>query len=314
MFRDFDYYWQFEIDSRFTGHSYHLLEKSVEFAKRQPRKYLWERNAYFYIPGTHGIWQSFIKMVGSSMKDRESIWGPKGILQVTPVGPKPPVASPQDDDYEWGVGEEADLITFLPIFDPTDTQWLFKDMLWGMPEDVPRRTSPVAMGRISKNLLHQMHIVQIQRGIGFASEMMAPSLALWHGLKAVHVPHALYVDGKWTSKELGRIMNPGEPEKINGGPDSFWNWDHRWDRILYRLSYMFTTQTAEDFYRRWLGYPIDPNQFTDGSYHQDPQGLNWFESGDLREDLHGPLCFPSMLLHTVKNTDERKGSATAVPV
>lgn len=29
---------------------------------------------------------------------------------------------------------------------------------------------------------------------------------------------------------------------------------------------MFTTQTAEDLYRRWLGYPIDPNQYTDGTY------------------------------------------------
>lgn len=61
-------------------------------------------------------------------------------------------------------------------------------------------------------------------------------------------------------------MNLGEPDKINGGPDSLWNWDHLWDHVLYRLTYMFTTQTAEDFYQRWLGYPIDPNQYTDGTY------------------------------------------------
>ncbi|CAI7585728.1 unnamed protein product [Penicillium crustosum] len=77
---------------------------------------------------------------------------------------------------------------------------------------------------------------------------------------------------------------------------------------------MFTTQTAEDLYRRWLGYPIDPNQYTDGTYHQDSAGRNWFETGDLREDLYGPLCFPSMLLHTIKNTGEKKGEAMAVPV
>ncbi|KAK4870235.1 hypothetical protein LT330_005289 [Penicillium expansum] len=314
MFQDFEYYWQLEMDSRFTGHSYHFLEKSAEFAKRQPRKYLWERNAYFYIPGTHGIWQNFVNMVGSSMQGRKSVWGPMGIPQITPIGPKPPVAFPEDDEYEWGVGEEADLITFIPIFDPTDTQWLFKNMLWGLPEDVPRRTSPVAMGRVSRKLLRQMHIIQIQRGMGLVSEMTPPSLALWHGLKAVHVPQPLYLDGKWTSKEIGRIMNPGEPDKVNGGPDSLWNWDHLWDHILYRLTYMFTTQTAEDFYRRWLGYPIDPNQYTDGTYHQDGTGRNWFETGDLREDLYGPLCFPSMLLHTVKNTEERKGTAMVVPV
>ncbi|OQE07913.1 hypothetical protein PENVUL_c011G02210 [Penicillium vulpinum] len=296
VFQDFDYYWQLEMDSRFTGHSYHFLEKSAEFAKAQPRKYLWERNAYFYIPGTHGIWKNFIKKVESAMEGRKSIWGPKSFPRITPVGPKPPVAFPEDDKYEWGVGEEADLITFLPIFDPVDTKWLFKDMLWEIPRAAPRRASPLAMGRISRRLLHQMHVVQIQRGMGLVSEMTAPSLALWHGLKAVHVPHPLYVDGKWTSKELGRILNTGEPDNINGGTDSIWNWDHRLDHILYRISYMFTTQTAGDLYRRWLGYPINPNQYTDGNFHQDDQGRNWFEIGDLREDLYGPLCFPSMLL------------------
>ena len=220
------------------------------------------------------------------MKGRKSVSGPKGIpsqltpvdltlpqmmpvgltlAQMTPVGPKPPVRSPEEDKYEWGVGEEADLITFLPIFDTIDTQWTFVDTLWGLSADVPRRTSPVAIGRVSKILVQQMHEIN-QRGICLASEMTAPTLALWHGFKAVHVPHPVYVDGKWSSKELGRILNPGQPEKINGGDDSVWNWNHRWDHILYRLSYMFTTQTAEDLYRRWLGYRIDPNQFVDGSY------------------------------------------------
>jgi hypothetical protein len=96
--------------------------------------------------------------------------------------------------------------------------------------------------------------------------MTAPSFALWHGLKAVHVPHPIYSDGKWTPKELNRIVNKGSPERLNGGPDSIWNWDHKYDHILFRTSYMFTTQTAEDLYRRWLGYVADPHQYTDGSY------------------------------------------------
>ncbi|KAJ5508875.1 hypothetical protein N7527_011018 [Penicillium freii] len=131
---------------------------------------------------------------------------------MTPVGPKPPVRSPEEDKYKWGVGEEADLITFLPIFDTIDTQWTFVDTLWGLSGDVLRRTSPVAIGRVSKKI--------------------TPTLALWHGLKAVYVPHPVYVDGKWSSKELGRILNPGQPEKINGGDDSVWNWNHRLRKTL----------------------------------------------------------------------------------
>jgi hypothetical protein len=323
----FDYYWQLEMDSRFTGHVYHFLEQAVQFAKEQPRKYLWERNSYFYIPGYHGTWPQFKSMVETSMRGRDSIWGPKDLSRIFPktsmtdiggqmnsIGPRPPTASPEDDQFEWGVGEESDLITFLPTFDPAHTRWVFTDTLQNISEEAPRQASPVAMGRISKQLAQEMHNVQSHLGIAMASEMTAPTLALWHGLKAVHIPHPIYADGKWTSKELGRIMNQGAADKINGGEDSIWNWNHRWDHILYRLSYMFSAQSAEDLYRRWMGFEIDHSQYTDGSYHQDPQGRNWFETGDLREDLYGPLCFPSMLLHPVKNPNEKKGSGMAVPV
>lgn len=148
----------------------------------------------------------------------------------TTVWPKPPVTNNTWDNYEWGVDEEADLITFLPIFDPVETQWTFPNNLWNLPQDTPRRVSPVVMGRISKRLLNLIHDTQFTEGVGLTSEMTAPTFTLWHGLKAVHVPHPIYLDGKWTSKELARFANPGAPEKINGGSDSFWNWDHKWDR------------------------------------------------------------------------------------
>ncbi|KAL4778610.1 hypothetical protein BJX76DRAFT_342820 [Aspergillus varians] len=316
-FPDFNYYWQLEMDARLTGHAYHFLERASEFAQQQPRKYLWERNAYFYIPGAHGSWADFQHMVDKSMANKESVWGPtppESQPWLDPVGPKRPVASPQDDNYEWGAGEEADLISFLPMFDPLQTKWAFSELLWNLPQQVSRRASPVAMGRFSRRLLRSIHDAQAEEGVALVSEMTASSFALWHGLKAVHVPQPVYADGKWTPKELDRIMNKGPPERMNSGEDSVWNWDHKLDHILYRMTYMFTSQTAEDFYRRWLGYKADPRQYTDGSIHQDPQGRNWFDHGDLREDIYGPLCFPSMLLHPVKNTDPKKSRAMAVPV
>ncbi|KAL4736493.1 hypothetical protein BDV11DRAFT_207556 [Aspergillus similis] len=320
MFPDFHYYWQLEMDARFTGHAYHFLERTSEFAKQQPRKYLWERNAYFYIPGAHGTWEEFMQTVDRSLLERESntVWGPAPPHSwIQPIGPEPPVSSPKDDGYEWGVGEEADLITLLPIFDPFDTTWVFWNMLWNLPiETTTRRSSPVIMGRFSHRLLQVMHDAQFEQGAALVSEMMPSSFALWHGLKAVYAPHPIYADGKWTPKELNGIVNKGAggPEKINGGEDSFWNWDHKLDHIVYRMSYMFTGQLAEDFYRRWLGYQPNPAQYTDGSRHQDPQGRNWFDGGHLREDIYGPLCFPSMLLHPIKNTELEKGPDMAVPV
>ena len=256
------------MDSRFTAHSYHFLEKAAQFAKVQPRKYLWERNAYLYVPGSHGTWNKFSDMVTSSMRGHKSIWGPvtgtEGMPK-NPLGPQPPVKSPNDDNFEWGVGEEADFVSFSPIFDPINTEWPFSKNIWGLPESIPRRASGVAMGRVSRTILQGLHKAQAEENIGLASEMTIPTFALWHGLKAVHFPHPIYIDGKWTSQELGRILNPGPPDRINGDMSSIWNVHHMWDRILFRFSYLYTSQTAEDFYRRWLGYKIDPNQYTDGS-------------------------------------------------
>ncbi|KAH8903683.1 hypothetical protein BR93DRAFT_953031 [Coniochaeta sp. PMI_546] len=315
---NFDFYWQFEMDARNIGHTYHFLEQATAFAKRQPRKYLWERNAYFYIPGAYGTWENFVHMVDRSMKGREetSVWGPVPApnTNIKPIGPAPPLANPRHENYLWGVGEEADLITLLPIFDARETNWTFPNMTWNAPSDLPRRASPITMWRMSRQLLAAMHAAA-EEGMAVVSEMSAPTFALLHGLKAVAAPHPIYLDGQWTARELAPIVNRGsDPAKINGGSDSLWNWDHKWDHILFRMSYMFTTQTAEDLIRRWLGYEADPNQYTDGSLHRDPQGRFWYDEGRLDEDRFGRLCFPMMLVHTVKNTERVKGKDMAVPV
>jgi len=318
---DFDFYWQFEMDARNTGHTYHFLEHAISFAKRQPRKYLWERNAYFYIPGAHGTWEDFTHMVDRTLKAREdsTVWGPMPApgTDIKPVGPSPPLSNPRHENYQWGVGEEADLITFLPIFDARETNWTFPNMTWGVPSDLPRRASPITMWRMSRQLLGVMHDAA-NDGMAVVSEMSAPTFALLHGLKAVAVPHPIYLDGQWTAREVASILNRGsDPAKINGGADSVWNWDHKWDHVLFRMSFMFTTQTAEDLIRRWLGFEADPNQYTDGSLHRDPQGRFWYDEGRLEEDRFGRLCFPGMFVHTVKNTERVKGKDVghmAVPV
>ena len=49
-FPEFDYIWQIEMDARFTGNAATLLSTAADWARKQPRKYLWERNARWYIP------------------------------------------------------------------------------------------------------------------------------------------------------------------------------------------------------------------------------------------------------------------------
>jgi hypothetical protein len=207
---EFDYVWQLEMDSRNTGHAYHFFDKAVEFAKRQPRKYLWERNAYFYTPEAHGTWEEFMDMVDNIMPGRPSVWGPLPADEVKPVGPKPPVASPEIDDYEWGVGEEAEFITFLPIFDPQNTLWTFPDKIWNFQQglDTPRRSAVITMSRSSRRLLNVMHEAQARSGLGLVSEMTAPSWSLHHGLKAVYVPHPMGNGQAESSQAVSTLVSP----------------------------------------------------------------------------------------------------------
>ncbi|KAL4735592.1 hypothetical protein BDV11DRAFT_208365 [Aspergillus similis] len=274
----FNYLWQLEMDSCLTGHFYHLLERACNgasgFAKKQPRKYLWEYNAYFYIPGAQDTWDTFIRTINQSMAGKPIIWGPapppSNLWMQIPLGPTLPVPRPEDNNYTWGTGKDMDLLTFLPFFNPTKTNWVFSNILWNF---------------LAGLLLKAIHNTQTTKGIAIISKITTPMFILWHGLKAVHVPHPVYVDRK--------------------GSNSVWNWDHKFNHIY---------SAAEDLYCRWLGYEADKNQYTDGSIHQDPQGRNLFNSGDLREDIYGPLCFPPMFLHPVKNAAVKKGPDMAVPV
>jgi len=43
----------------YTGHYYELFHQLGQWAKHQPRKGLWERNAKHYIPAIHNDWKSF---------------------------------------------------------------------------------------------------------------------------------------------------------------------------------------------------------------------------------------------------------------
>ncbi len=141
---EYDFIWNWEMDVRYTGHWYHLFDSVSKWAKAQPRKGLWERNSRFYVPSEHGSWEDFRQMVrvqtqlgtnspnniwsglhtgtgtgtGTGTDKREGdipIWGPEpppdDDKTSFPNDPTPPTTY-DADKYTWGVGEDADLITF----------------------------------------------------------------------------------------------------------------------------------------------------------------------------------------------------------
>lgn len=124
---EFEYVWNWEMDARYIGQQYHFVEKVVDFALRQPRKHLWERNARYYLPKIHGSWEQFFNETNRQIENSpfifSPVWGNRHFDEPMVIGPHPPRRA-EDDRYEWGVGEEADFISLLPIWDPRHTTWV----------------------------------------------------------------------------------------------------------------------------------------------------------------------------------------------
>ncbi|KAF3933202.1 hypothetical protein ABW20_dc0104388 [Dactylellina cionopaga] len=279
---EFDYIWQWEMDMRLIGHHYHFLEALAKFSKKEPRKELWERSTRHYIPAVHGTWDEYSKWVSSLYPEANStIWGPVLPKNVKAIeAPKPPTATPEEDDYEWGVGDEADLITLLPMFNPANGTWSLRDDCRGYEdtmEDLPRRAAIVTASRLSKDLLWRMHEENALRGHACAAEMWPATVALHHGLKAVYAPHPIWFERDWEDMAyVERVFNGGTKgstvkESVYGINEhnfsgTTWFFNSRWARMLYR---------------RWLGY-------------EDNGG------GREADKEHGNICLNGVLLHPVK--------------
>lgn len=317
---EYDYFWNWEIDARYTGHYYDLLTKLGKWTKAQPRKLLWERNARFYIPSVHGSWEDFMHMArvqtesgtdsvnnlwspidpSASGKEKPSgdrpIWGPErpknpsDWLEIE-NDPIPPTTFAQDK-HAWGVGEDADLITLNPMFDPEGTTWgLAKDITGyrKTSEDgadigfAPRRSVITNVARLSRRLLTIMHR---ETAIGHHhafTEMWPSTVALQHGYKAVYAPQPMFIDRKWPIQYLAATMNGGRNGATGGSRMSpFGDREHN----FRGTTWYYNSGFAGNLWKRWLGLKID-------------------NLGGERFELEGEgrMCIPPMLLHPIKEVD-----------
>jgi hypothetical protein len=287
-FPEFDYVWNWELDSRVTGHHYEFLEKLVSFAKKQPRRGLWERNERYYIPSVHGDYDTDFRKEVEGHAVNGSVWGPPELPFISPIGPKPPVEKPEDDDYTWGVGEDADLITVAPIFNPINSSWIGAADVWGYNDSshpsssLPRRTTIITQSRVSKRLLDIMHVENL-RGNHVFSEMTTQTVALLHGLKAVYAPMPIFFDQPWSGKRLEKWFNGGLNGE-SGGIGSAMGWGR--EGRFGGSTWYFRANPPQRLYTNWMGWE-DTGM----------GGPDW-------EDVHGRPCLPPMLLHPIKDVVE----------
>ncbi|KAL9065100.1 MAG: hypothetical protein Q9161_008447 [Pseudevernia consocians] len=293
---DFVFVWQFELDVRYTGNWYNFLEKAESWARKQPRKLQFERAAKFYIPFYHGSYADFSHSVEVANPDG-GVWGPVRSGAV----PKPRRKTAAEDDYSWGVGEEADVISVSPIIDLNHTELFKKNHISGFPEgqDPPRRSLMVTpVVRLSRHLLQIMHDAQRDQGMDTRSEIFAHTMALLHGLKVAHFPIPQYLDHQ------GEVDGPEEVNRLFNtmGPHGTFTDVAAQDMVKMRARSTFWWRLEFDqyprtLYRRWYGLEgeasaaqeMDPNGHKDTPYP--------YSAG---MDKVGRLCLPGMLLHPVK--------------
>ncbi|KAI8949667.1 hypothetical protein F4801DRAFT_392733 [Xylaria longipes] len=327
---EYDYYWQWEMDIRYTGHYYDLFSKVERWAKEQPRKGLWERNARFYLPSVHGSWEDFKQMarvqtemgvkgvdniwdgVPGAEKDNTNrgdkpIWGPE-----RPKDPKDwfdadhdptPPTTYEKDKYVWGVGDDADYITFNPLFDPEHTTWGLTDDITGYNEGdengkPPRRAQIITASRMSRTLLLAMHKETAFLKHHAFPEMWPGTVALHHGFKAVYVPHPIYVDREWPTEALAQILNNGKNGASGGSRNSvFGDREHN----LEGLTWFYRTAFSPNLYRRWLGLSVDNVGGEEFELVVDES-----KNGTSIEEMRGGegrMCLPPMLVHPVKDVE-----------
>ncbi|KAH8671234.1 hypothetical protein BX600DRAFT_434354 [Xylariales sp. PMI_506] len=283
-FPEFDYIWNWELDSRVIGHHYDFLEKLVAFAKKQPRRSLWERNERYYIPSVHGDYDTDFRKEVENRSASGTIWGPPELPFINPIGPKPPVRDHRDDDFEWGVGEEADLITVAPIFNPINSSWIGVTDVWGYndsahpSQSLPRRTTIITQSRVSKRLLDIMHVENL-RGNLVSSEMTTQTVSLLHGLKAVYAPMPIFFDRQWPGESLVKWFNGG-PNGESGRQGSAMGWGR--EGRFGGSTWYFRADPPQRMYTNWMGWE-DTGM----------GGPDW-------EEVHGRPCLPPMLMHPIK--------------
>ena len=219
---EYEHIWQLEMDLRLTGHTYKTLRSISRWAKNQRRRNLWERNGRFYISELYNnSYPYFTTAVDFELSDANTptIWGP---AKTTDFEPKGPVAPPIDGGMadEWGVGEEADLITLMPMWDPKGSDWIYENYTRGFADgnDTPRRVAIVSMTRTSRRLLHLIHNEQRNHGRWVVSESTAETFTLLHGLKGVYAPHPIAFDAEGaTPKAVDEVVHKGPVSNKAGG-------------------------------------------------------------------------------------------------
>ena len=309
---EYEQFWNWEMDMRWLGNYYELFDRLGVWARKQTRIEAWERSQKYYLPHYHGSWDDFIRLVHNETLNsgRRSILGPvnfsgrhpsRGEKSLQTFLPHSCYRARSSDDMwsQCGVGEDADLVTLNPLFDPEESGWIFAEDVTGYDHDLPvppRRSAIVTASRLSRRLLEIMHEETWRMRHAMFSEMFPASIALHHGLKAVYAPHPVYLDREWDLGAVDDAFNGGRDHTSsgNGSPFGYVNEHNHKGTTWY-----YHSEFAGLLWRRWLGYAQMDGRGENGGHFGDGT-LRGGSVEEGKKDGTGRLCLQSRLVHPIK--------------
>lgn len=311
---EYDHFWQIEMDVRFTGHAGHLLHVLGRFSRNEPRKQSYQRATHFYTPSYYSSYEDFVHQSNSSLDGDDPMYNGVRIPEVPePINDQlnpPPTANPRNDDFEWGVGEDADCIILDSALNVTLSEdFLFKSFVYNFTQgnDLPRYHVPPAILRTSWNLLMAVHDAQRLQGLAMPGESMMPSFALYHNLKLSLPPMPIYgrnqvkFSNETNYPDLHIWANGGAPRAENDGmgrgaavyAKQFLSDEQKSGRFPNMgPSYRFAGTYPGDLWKAWM--TGDPKHY-DVVTRKLP----------ALQTFAGKLWMPNMFLHPVKTNVQR---------
>lgn len=268
---DIEFFWLMDHEARYTGHHYDLFQKMTAWSKAQPRDLAWEKASLMYAPKIHHTWRNFTRIAGA-IRDTKTRNGLQRTRGIEPIGPDRPIRLGRNNN--WGVGEEADLITIAPISKPPLSEFGETLVIENYPdgENTPYRAlSFPSMLRMSKRLLRAMHHGQITLGARMHPAMYPVSTALHHGLKVSSFPLPIFADAPTSAAEVEEKVNSNGSslafKPLSAGKDVR-------QRLTFAMGDDESPVYADELYKRWVGYD---------------------------EAETSGLCLPGLLLYPIKN-------------
>lgn len=226
---EYDFVWNWEMDVRYIGNYLDFFEGIEEWSRKEPLNVGMDK---------YDTW--YVRNVTAS----EENWA-------------------DDAKLTKGRGEEADLITLGPIFDPRGSGWYWEYDVQNYPkgQNTHRRASIGTNMRMSRSLLDAMNVVNAEAKKSLHCEAWPTTLVLHsqlptghdhsfypeagftHNLplpfKGVYAPHPIYFRHHWDSEVLhARINRPDFYKKIN-------------EKVMRDSTFYYDGKHSKEIYMGW---------------------------------------------------------------